>query len=68
MTMPEERTRAILQTRDFLQRLTRHKDKAVQQEAERLLRHYPVGGDVNIAHHAIPMWFGPVVLSKKGRE
>ena len=60
MTMPEERTRAIMQTREFLQELTRYADNAVRQEAVRLLRHYPCAGDVNIAHRAIPEWFGPV--------
>ena len=43
MTMPSERTRAIIQTREFLVDLSRDKTlpEAVRTEARRLLRHYP---------------------------
>lgn len=47
MTLPDERRRAILQTKDFLIRLSNPRvtpdvDKALREEAIRLMRHYPV--------------------------
>lgn len=46
MTMPSERTRSIIQTREFLVDLSRDKTlpEAVRTEARRLLRHYPTCG------------------------
>ena len=43
MTMPSERTRAVLQTKEFLKELSRNTDvpEAIKLEAWRLLRHYP---------------------------
>lgn len=46
MTLPDERTRAVLQVERFLMDLRDPKKyprvpKAVRQEASRLLRHYP---------------------------
>jgi hypothetical protein len=49
MTMPNERTRAVLRTREFLQRLAspyvedgiKKVPAEVRKEALRLLRHYP---------------------------
>lgn len=43
MTMPCERTRAIIQTREFLDDMSRDNSlpERVQIEARRLLRHYP---------------------------
>lgn len=65
MTLPYERTRAIIDTRIFLQRLTStfltpDLPDAVRTEAEALLRHYPFGSEIDLAHHALPEWFGPV--------
>ena len=64
MTMPDERTRAILETRKFLQSLTYPPNtprvpKYVREMARRLLRHYPSNGDVALANSALPQWFGP---------
>nr|WP_315232434.1 BPSL0761 family protein [uncultured Albidiferax sp.] len=65
MTTPYERTRALVQTRDFLQRLATLGDDAVPisllMEAETLLRHYPVVAQIELAHKALPMFFGPVL-------
>ena len=43
MTTPSERTRAIIQTHEFLAELSqsRHLPEGVRVEAKRLLRHYP---------------------------
>lgn len=64
MTTPDERTRAVLKTREFLIALansvpTSDVSEAVRQRAETLLRHYPGTGDMSLAHGAIPNWFGP---------
>ncbi|MCY1462857.1 hypothetical protein D9M71_806720 [compost metagenome] len=51
MTMPSERTRAIIQTREFLVDLSRDKTlpETVRTEARRLLRHYPSADEVLLA-------------------
>ena len=63
MTMPFERTRAVLQTREFLRwvlsaEATSEMLMQAKREARALLRHYPSTSDMEIAHHACPMWFG----------
>lgn len=63
MTMPDERTRAVVQTAEFLRDLTMPSvtsgvPRAVREEARRLLRHYPGRGDMSLAHMAMPHWFG----------
>ena len=64
MTTPEERTRAVLKTREFLIALansarTSDVPEIVRQRAETLLRYYPEVADMEIAHRAGPHWFGP---------
>lgn len=51
MTMPNERTRSIIQTRVFLVDLSRDRTlpEAVRTEAYRLLRHYPTANEVLLA-------------------
>lgn len=51
MTMPHERTRAVLQTRDFLVELSRDKSlsEKIQHDAKFLLRHYPLKTDLEQA-------------------
>lgn len=70
MTMPSERTRAILGTRAFLQGLVSPETLAglpttvpgaLQEEARALLRHYPCASAIHLAHHALPQYFGPVM-------
>jgi len=63
MTMPDERTRAVMQARAFLQELATGEwgselPPAVRREAHRLLRHYPDARDLVLAHLAVPGWFG----------
>jgi hypothetical protein len=64
VTMPNERTRAVLQARDFLQELATGEwpcalPSGVRREAQRLLRHFPHDNDMELAHLALPTWFGP---------
>lgn len=54
MTLPDERTRNVLQAGAFLRQLAASQamPKEVRQEAYRLLRHYPTVSDVEaIAEH-----------------
>ena len=65
MTMPYERTRAMIETKTFLQDLlssstTPRVPKSVREMARTLLRHYPSHADIQMAHKALPDWFGPV--------
>lgn len=48
MTIPSERTRLVIQTREFLVDLSRNKTlpEAVRTEARRLLCHYPSADEV----------------------
>ncbi|MDN4145612.1 MULTISPECIES: BPSL0761 family protein [unclassified Pseudomonas] len=43
MTLPYERTRSVVQTQEFLTRLTRDTalPESIRDEARHLLRHYP---------------------------
>lgn len=51
MTTPYERTRAVIETSDFLLRLTRDQSlpETVRSEARLLLRHYPAADVVRLA-------------------
>ncbi|WP_369538106.1 BPSL0761 family protein [Leptothrix discophora] len=65
MTTPDERTRAVMQTRDFLQELAGQSadpciPEFVRREAHRLLRHYPGGSNMSLVHNVLPSWFGAV--------
>jgi len=70
MTMPSERTRAVLHTREFLQWVL-HAEATpdmvirMKREARALLRHYPSTIDMHLAHLACPQWFG-ATLERKG--
>jgi len=53
MTLPDERTRAVLYTRDFLLKLLDPKKtpkvpRLIRKEALRLLRHYPTLLDLKL--------------------
>jgi hypothetical protein len=63
MTTSEERTQAVLKTRQLLVDLanssrTSGVPEAICQPAETLLRYYPEIADMKIAHSACPHWFG----------
>lgn len=51
MTMPHERTRSIIQAREFLVDLSQDQDlpETIRTEAHRLLRHYPTANEVLLA-------------------
>ena len=59
MTLPDERYRAVVQTRQFLLRLltTPRIPKAVKEEARSCLRHYPSDWDMQCAAAASPEVF-----------
>lgn len=63
MTMPDERTGAVLKTRQFLQELASGEcahqlPHGMRRKALTLLRHYPQASDMELAHLALPRWFG----------
>lgn len=65
MTTPYERTRAVLDTKWFLETLLSPSEspgvpEQVREQARRLLRHYPSRSHLALAHQALPMSFGPV--------
>jgi hypothetical protein len=73
MTRPDERTRAVLQAREFLQELATGEwpcalPAGVRREAHRLLRHFPHDNHMELAHLALPTWFGPAQTSEEGGE
>lgn len=64
MTTPNERTRAVLATRRFLQELCASGNgpnvpKSVRASARQLLRHYPDAWHIDIAAVAWPMAWAP---------
>jgi hypothetical protein len=71
MTMPHERTRSVIQTRDFLVELSRNTSlpERIRRDAEFLLRHFPTRGDMvtagRIEEHTTSLagLFGPVFSS-----
>lgn len=59
MTMPYERTRSVVQAREFLEKLRRSADvpESVRNEAHRLLRHYPSDDDLDLTASSFPSWW-----------
>lgn len=51
MTMPHERTRSMIQTRDFLVDLSKDQalPESIRNNARRLLRHYPTSNEILLA-------------------
>lgn len=65
MTMPHERTRALVFTLEFLRDLqeptaTPGVPQPVRERARMLERHYPTLASIDLAHMALPAWYGPV--------
>lgn len=65
MTMPDERSRAVMQTKAFLLELQDSTKSPgvpedVRKEAHRLLRHYPNAWHLDSAHRGAPDLWGPV--------
>lgn len=64
MTMPYERTKAVIATRELLQLLASSDDVVsgidIRAIAVRLLRHYPLDVDLDISAAALPgVWAPP---------
>ena len=65
MTLPFERTRAMLDVRLFLREmtdpaLTPRVPRAMRGRAASLLKHFPTNADIKQAHQALPDCFGAV--------
>ncbi len=65
MTTPDERIRAVMQTKAFLlelQNTTKSPGvpESIRREAHRLLRHYPDAWHLDVAHRSAPDWWGSV--------
>jgi len=65
MTMPSERTRALVDTKRFLEdlldpRLTPRVPARIRTRARCLLRHYPTPSLIALVHDAVPIMYGPV--------
>jgi hypothetical protein len=65
MTMPDERTQALVRTHQLLLSLqspqkTPRVPRWLREEAKTLLRHYPTYSDIKQAHEALPYLIGPV--------
>jgi len=65
MTIPYERTRALVYTLRFLQDLqdpaaTPGVPRSVRERARALERHYPTLAAMDLAHLALPVLYGPV--------
>lgn len=65
MTIPYERTRALIHTYELLKRLQDPKEtprvpRWLRGHAKALLRHYPDYAAIQMAHKALPHLYGPV--------
>ena len=72
MTIPFERTRALVLTKEFLQALVDPKQtprvpRSLRGRAKALLRHYPGLAEIEIAHKECPDTFGPVPPFSRAR-
>jgi hypothetical protein len=65
MTVPFERTRALLQTKQFLEAMldpkqTPRTPRWMRGKSKALLLHYPGMWEIELLHKALPDEFGPV--------
>ena len=65
MTIPVERTRAVMYTKDFLftlldPKVTPRVPREVRRQASRCLRHYPSSFDLQQAARKCPSSWGPI--------
>ena len=72
MTMPDERTGAVMATREFLKELidptlTPGVPEAIRLQAQVLMRHYPSAVDMKLAHLACPRSFGIPGTGRRGK-
>jgi hypothetical protein len=63
MTTPDERTRALVHTKAFLQELQVSDELpiSIREAARALLRHYPSLPQIELAHWSLPAFFGPIL-------
>lgn len=63
MTTPCERTRAVIDTREFLQQLrdTPEVRPEFREQARKLLRHYPIRSCIQLASLALPNTWASVL-------
>lgn len=65
MTLPVERTRAVMGASRFLLSLLDPKQtprvpRVIRNEANAALRHYPASGDIRQTHQKFPSMWGPI--------
>ena len=65
MTVPSERTRALVRDKGFLAAMmdpkqTPRTPRWMRGQAKAILRHYPSLAEIDMAHKALPNTFGPV--------
>ncbi len=64
MSLPTKRTRALIETRHFLEKLsfgqTDDVPLALRGQSQGLLQHFPTDSDLQLVHQAIPTILGPV--------
>ncbi|WP_429249755.1 BPSL0761 family protein [Paraburkholderia sp. GAS333] len=70
MTTPYERTKAVIETRSFLQMLASDENltdlNKLREAALRLLRHYPLDVDLAVSAAAFPnVWTAPERSTRK---
>jgi hypothetical protein len=73
MTIPFERTRALIGAKEFLEAMldpkqTPRTPRWMRGRAKALLRHYPGLCEIEMAHKALPDEFGPVPPFSRMRE
>ncbi len=63
MTTPYERTRAVLEAKDFLERIQHAPEVplTLREEARKLLRHYPTVSCIQLSSLALPNTWAPVL-------
>ena len=65
MTIPFERTRALILTKEFLEAMLDPKQtprtaRWMRGKAKSLLKHYPGLADIELSHKILPHLYGPV--------
>lgn len=65
MTVPFERTRALIQAKEFLTAMldpkqTPRTPRWMRGKAKAMLKHYPGLSEIEMAHKALPDVYGPV--------
>ena len=73
MTMPHERTRALVQTGQLLEELLSSEawpsvPDELRRQARVLLRHYPEDIHLRMLHLHAPSWYGPVAPPRTSDE